>query len=105
MRPEVITNELIDEICNHIAAGFSYAVAAKLAGISESTFFRWLAKGQMDETNEIYMLFYLKVQEASEFSEAEALQLVRATATKDRNWKFNLFAQGMERPQTELWEF
>ncbi len=87
MRPEIITRELIAEICNYIAAGFSYSAAAKLAGIAESTFFRWRAMGQLDGVEDIYKVFYIEVEEASAFSEAEALQLVRSSAIKDRNWR------------------
>lgn len=87
MRPEIITRELIGEICNYIAAGYSYSAAAKLAGIAESTFFRWRAMGQLEGAEDIYVVFYLEVEEASAFSEAEALQLVRSSAIKERNWR------------------
>jgi transposase len=87
MRPEIITRKLIEEICNYIAAGYSYSAAAKLAGIAESTFFRWRAMGQLEGAEEIYVVFYLEVEEASAFSEAEALQLVRSAAIKERNWR------------------
>ena len=87
MRPEIITQDLIKEVCNYIAAGFSYSVAAKLAGIAESTFFRWRAMGQLEGAEDIYKIFYIEVEEASAFSEAEALQLVRSSAIKERNWR------------------
>ena len=87
MRPEIITRELIQEICNYIAAGHSYANSAKLAGIAESTFFRWRAEGQLEGADAIYQAFYLMVEEASAFSESEALQLIRSSANRDRNWR------------------
>ena len=87
MRPEIITQDLIKEVCNYIAAGFSYSAAAKLAGIAESTFFRWRAMGQLEGAEDIYKIFYIEVEEASAFSEAEALQLVRSSAIKERNWR------------------
>ena len=87
MRPEIITPELVEEICNYIAAGYSYAQSAKLAGIAESTFFRWKNLGQLEDAEHIYQLFCIEVQEASEFSEGEALQLVRSAAIRERNWK------------------
>ena len=87
MRPEIITQDLIKEICNYIAAGFSYSASAKLAGIAESTFFRWRAMGQLEGAEDIYKIFYIEVEEASAFSEAEALQLVRSSAIKERNWR------------------
>jgi hypothetical protein len=78
MRPEIITRELIAEICNYIAAGYSYSAAAKLAGIAESTFFRWRVMGQLEGAEDIYKVFYIEVEDASAFPEAEALQLVRS---------------------------
>jgi hypothetical protein len=87
MRPEIITQDLIKEVCNYIAAGFSYSTAAKLAGIAESTFFRWRAMGKLEGAEDIYKIFYIEVEEASAFSEAEALQLVRSSAIKERNWR------------------
>jgi hypothetical protein len=87
MRPEIISPELIEEICNYIAAGYSYAQSAKLAGIAESTFFRWKNLGQFGDADPAYQLFFIEVQEASEFSEGEALQLVRSAAIRERNWK------------------
>ena len=87
IRPQIITHELIEEICNNIAGGHSYAKAAKLAGISESTFFRWRTMGQMEGAEPIYSLFFCEILEASDFSESEALQLVRSSAILERNWR------------------
>jgi transposase len=87
VRPQIITPELIKKICDYIAAGHSYAKAAKLAGIAESTFFRWRMMGQLEGAEPIYVAFYCEIEEASAFSESEALQLVRSSAIRDGNWR------------------
>lgn len=87
MRPEKISKLLIDSICNDVARGFSYDKSAQNNGIAASTFFRWLRKGQETGSEQIYKDFAYAVKAASEFSEDEALQLIRSAATIDRNWK------------------
>ncbi len=87
MRQEKISYELIALICEDVARGFSYDKAAQNNGIAASTFFRWLRKGHENGAEEIYKHFANEVKDASDFSEDEALQLIRSAATIDRNWK------------------
>ena len=86
-RPEKITYDLIEAICENVALGFSYDQAALNNGISASKFFRWMVKGKEPAAEKIYVDFVKAIEEASDFSEAEALQLVRSAAKVDRNWK------------------
>jgi len=86
-RPEKITYELITKICEDTARGYSYDQAALNNGISASTFFRWMRKGKELDAEQIYIDLARLVDEASEFSEAEALQLIRSAALVGRNWK------------------
>jgi transposase len=87
VRPEKISYGLIEAICADIARGFSYDRAAQNNGIAASTFFRWLREGHESGAEEIYKHFAREVKAASDFSEDEALQLIRSAATIDRNWK------------------
>lgn len=87
MRPETITPELIKKICEDIAKGFSYDMAAERNGVSPSTFFRWLKRGKESNSDQIYQDFTFEVRQASDFSEDEALQLIRSAAVINRNWK------------------
>ena len=87
MRPEKISYELIALICEDIARGFSYDKAAQNNGIAASTFFRWLRKGHEGGYEDVFKHFAREVKAASEFSEDEALQLIRSAATIGRNWK------------------
>lgn len=86
-RPEKISSALIDCICEDIARGFSYEQAASRNGVSASTFFRWMQMGKNTDSQEVYKELVSNVDEASNFSEAEALQLVRSSAIVNRNWK------------------
>ena len=86
-RPEKITQVLTDSICEDIARGFSYEQAANRNGIAASTFFRWMQIGRKADAELLYREFARRVDEASDFSEAEALQLVRSSAIVNRNWK------------------
>ena len=86
-RPEKITRELIDAICEDISQGFTYDQSALNNGIAASTFYRWMHIGKQSNSDAIYKELVIHVNEASEFSEQEALQLVRSVAKVDRNWK------------------
>lgn len=86
-RPEKITYELIAAICEDVAQGFSFDQAALNNGISASTFFRWRQKGLDPNSESIYHEFVAALEIAAEFSESEALQLIRSSAKIDRNWK------------------
>lgn len=62
MAEKKYSKELQNEICKHIASGLNYKDAAYLAGIVESTLYRWL--DPEDKTNP------LTPEECREFSEA-----------------------------------
>jgi transposase-like protein len=87
MRPQKISHQLIDAICEDIAQGFTYDQAAQRNGISASTFFRWMVKAKEPDCDPIYIHFATEVEAASQFSEFEALQIVRSAAIISRNWK------------------
>jgi len=87
MRPQKINSQLIDAICEDIAQGFTYDQAAQRNGISASTFFRWMLKAKDPDCDPIFIHFAAEVEAASQFSEYEALQIVRSAAIINRNWK------------------
>ena len=45
-RPSKLTPEIQETICKSVAAGVSYADAARLVGVGESTLHRWRAAGE-----------------------------------------------------------
>jgi len=86
-RPTKITAELINEICENIAQGFTYDRAARNNGIAVSTFHDWMRKGREENAEPIYRHLVEEVKIAADYSEDEALQQVRSAAIIDRNWK------------------
>ena len=86
-RPPKLNEQIIEEICDHIHQGTSLAKAANLAGVSESTFHRWMASGMKSEANSLTRVLYERVTEAIELSEYELLQYLHVSLEEDRNWK------------------
>lgn len=72
-----------------IIDGFSIAKAAVIAGVSESTIYRCLAKGKKQDSESIYIELVQRIQEATEFSELELLQRMRIAAQSPQNWRVN----------------
>jgi len=86
-RPPKLTNEMIEKIADLVAAGKPITLAANLAGISESTIYRWLALGKKKGSEKIYKDLVERVSEACEFSEIEAQQVLRQASMKESNWR------------------
>ena len=86
-RPIKINETLIEEICDLIAEGHTFAEAARFRRVSQSTFFRWMAMGKQEDADSIYKDLVMRVREAAEFSELEALQAIRSSAIKKNNCK------------------
>ena len=86
-RPPLLTPEMIEEICDHLITGSSIARAGVLAGISESTIYRWLAIGKTEEADPIYIELVARVGEAIESSEFELLQRMRIAGSKPDHWR------------------
>lgn len=86
-RPPKLTQEMIEKIADLIVAGKSIAAAAYVAGISESTIYRWLANGRKRNADKIYKELVDRVSEACEFSELEALQVLRQSSLERSNWR------------------
>lgn len=86
-RPIKINETLIEEICDLIAEGYTFAEAARFRRIGQSTFFRWMAMGKQEDAEPIYKELVARVREAAEFSELEALQAIRSSAIKKNNYK------------------
>lgn len=86
-RPPKLNEQIIEEVCDYVLQGTSMAKAANLAGISESTFHRWMAAGVKSEPNSLTHVLYQRVTEAIELSEHELLQYLRVSLEEDRNWK------------------
>jgi len=82
-----LSEELIQEMCDLIAEGRTFADAARIRRVGESTFYRWLAEGRKENGKRLCKLLVERVQEASDFSEAEALHSLKMSAVKNSNWR------------------
>ncbi|MCG8455704.1 MAG: hypothetical protein MI919_05440 [Holophagales bacterium] len=75
-RPSSLTPEVHDKLVAAIRAGNYARVAADFAGISESTFYRWLRKGQAEESGDFHEL-WIAVKKAESESEVRAVANVQ----------------------------
>ena len=86
-RPTKLNETIIEEICDLIAEGYTFAEAARIRRVGQSTFFRWMAMGKREDSEPIYKELVARVHEAAEFSEIEAIQAIRSSAIKKNNCK------------------
>ena len=70
-RPSKLTAEVIKNIQNWLRMGYFVEDAARMAGVSKMTLYRWLDKGKEDREQEIDSL-YADFCDAMERSRAEA---------------------------------
>ena len=83
-RPSKLNSEVQDRIVAAIRAGNYPKTAADYAGITERTFYRWLQRGQ-DEDSGIYHEFAQAVQRAE--SEAEVCAVAILQRHMADNWR------------------
>lgn len=99
-RPTKLTKELIDRMTLAIQAGNYAKVAAQLCGISESTYYSWLAEAKKEGCDPIFLEFLESVEQAEAAAEVEAVALIRQSArngnTRDAQWL-------LERKHGERW--
>ena len=74
-RPTKLTPEVQATICKHVAAGVSYADAARLAGVGETTLHRWRTKGKSARSGQ-FCTFWVHVQAALAEFRADATDVI-----------------------------
>lgn len=84
--PESRVNDqaLVGRICRAIEAGNTPVTSARAAGISATTFYTWLKRGQEEEEGP-YRIFFEKVDRADARSEQTAVALLVEASKSD--WK------------------
>ena len=97
-RPTKLTPDVHKKIVNLIKAGNYNDIAAQAVGITEQTFYGWMKRGEAGESP--YFEFFQAVKEASAFSEAHYLELIRKAA-KETSWQAS--AWFLERKFNERW--
>lgn len=99
-RPTKLTPEVRDKIVKAISAGAYATVAAKAAGIGESTYFRWLEEATKENAKPELVEFRESVKEAEAQAEIANIALIR-TAAQAGTWQ--AAAWYLERKHAERW--
>ncbi len=97
-RPSKLTKEVREKICRAIKAGNYPGVAAKSAGISEPTFYRWMEEGRASESGP-HREFYDAVERAE--AESEALAVAWISKAMPVEWRAAMAV--LERRFGERW--
>jgi len=84
-RPSKLTEELVKEICNYIEQGNTYDRACRLAGISDSIFYKWKARGEK-EGEGVYFHFLQATLKAGEKFKQTNIDIIQQAA-KDGTWQ------------------
>jgi len=98
-RPTKLTPDVHKKIVNLIKAGNYNDVAAQAVGINEATFYGWMKRGEVGD-GQIYIEFYKAIKEASAFSEAHYLELIRKAA-QETSWQAAAWV--LERKHKDKW--
>jgi len=95
-RKTVLSHNKIIEITEYIKAGNYAVTACRLAGVSERTYYHWLAPGKQQESS-IYAEFYEAVEQAEAEREARLVKkLEKSNDLKATMWM-------LERTAPERW--
>ena len=93
-----LTDAVQEKVCEYIRQGLTYEVAARAAGISESTFYRWRERGESARSGR-YREFWEALKRAEAVAELRLVQRVHA-ASKD-TWQAAAWI--LERRHPDRW--
>lgn len=93
-----LTPEVQEKICAAIAAGNYDIVAARYAGISDTTFYRWLKEGE-EAANGIKHGFWVAVKDAGAKAEVRNVALIENAAS----FTWQAAAWWLERKYSDRW--
>lgn len=79
-RPSKLTQEITDRIVLAIRAGNYSKVAAEMAGIGETTFYRWLELGGKENARKDFREFRESIKRAEAEAEVRSVALIRQAA-------------------------
>jgi transposase len=98
-RPTKLTREAQERIVAAIRAGNYAAPAARSAGVSEASFYRWMARGERAKSG-IYRDFYEAVKRSEADAEVHAVAVIRREIA-DGDWR--AAANFLERRFPDRW--
>ena len=99
-RPTKLTQEVTDRICLAIRAGNYAKIAAGMAGIGETTYYKWLDMAEQPNARKEYREFRESIERAE--AEAEVSRVARITQAAD-NGTWQAAAWLLERKHGERW--
>lgn len=79
-RPTLLTPEVQEQILAALAVGAAQAHAAECAGIGESTFYRWMERGEEEDAPEEFREFREAVTRTRARAAVDAVQLIQRIA-------------------------
>ncbi|NOZ27976.1 MAG: transposase [Chloroflexi bacterium] len=94
-----LTPEVQEKICNFVRQGLTYEVAARAAGISESTFYRWRRRGEGARSGK-FRQFWEALKKAEAEAESSLVQQIQKEA---RGGTWQAAAWILERRYPERW--
>ena len=97
-RHSSLTKRKQEIICEAIAKGHTREMAAKMAGVSVDTFYKWMQKGRKQKSGK-YFQFFQAVKEAD--YEAEDFLLQKVVKAADMHWSAAMTI--LERRWPEKW--
>jgi transposase len=97
-RPTKLTPQVQERIVGLIAAGSYAEPAARAAGISASTFYSWMERGQLEEDG-IFREFREAIKRAEAEAEISAVKVV--TSAMPRSWQAAMTF--LERKHPDRW--
>lgn len=92
--------ETCHKIIQAIKQGNYQKTAAAIAGIDESTYYRWIERGKQAKSGK-YCEFYKSIKKAEEFAKAYYLQQIREAAESGKSWQ--AAAWYLERKYPDEW--
>jgi hypothetical protein len=99
-RPSKLTPETLEKLIRALRAGNDQKVAAELAGIGETTFYRWMELAQEPNAKKDYREFRESVLRALAAAEADAVVRIQQAA---QNGRWQAAAWWLERKHAERW--
>lgn len=84
-RPDKLTPEIQERICFLIREGNYAETAARCTGLSDRTYYNWIARGEAEEAGK-YFQFVQAIKESEAFAEAEAVGEVRRASRNQAQW-------------------
>ena len=98
-RPSAMTEQVVSDIVNALAAGAAVKAAAGAAGISERTYYLWRERGEQEGADEAFLQFLQRTTRAREQGKVALTASIRKAAAED--WRAAAWL--LERLEPEAW--